>query len=166
MNSLKEKKSGIVSQNENIRRGSVLCIPIIGACPSGHITADKREIEDFPKFRQVGLLLSVKCCAPLIYFLHMEYEKMPWSKESSFEKRKKELEEQGFTFAGLESLTEIKFDKEAARFITVPSRTKEDVIQEYIDKYKDQVDIEVQLVDKGGLTERQQAVYVFIKPKK
>ena len=25
MNSLKEKKSGIVSQNENIRRGSVLC---------------------------------------------------------------------------------------------------------------------------------------------
>ena len=23
-------------------------------CPSGHITADKREIKDFPKSRQVG----------------------------------------------------------------------------------------------------------------
>jgi len=26
----------------------------IGTCPSGHITADKRKIKDFPKSRQVG----------------------------------------------------------------------------------------------------------------
>ena len=52
MNSLKEKKTGIVSQNENIRRGSVLCVPIIGTCFSGHITLDKGEIKDLPKSRQ------------------------------------------------------------------------------------------------------------------
>ncbi|NQT50307.1 hypothetical protein HQ571_06465 [Candidatus Kuenenbacteria bacterium] len=94
-----------------------------------------------------------------------EFEKMPWSKDSPFEIKKKELEAEGFTFAGQVSLTTTKFGKDA-RFVNVPTRTKDDVIKEYVDRYKDQVEIEVKLVDVEGLTEKQEAVYVFIKPKK
>ncbi len=91
-------------------------------------------------------------------------EKSPWAKESPFEQRKKELEAQGFTLVTQEPLTKFKFTK-GARFVAIPFRTKEEIIKEYIDKYKDEVDIVVKLVDVEGLDQNQKAVYVFIKPK-
>jgi len=94
-----------------------------------------------------------------------KFEKMPWSKESVFEQRKKELEADGFTFVGQESLTTFKFT-ENARFMAVPICTKKQIVQKYIDRYKGKIDIEVELVDVEGLDQKQQAVYVFIRPKK
>jgi hypothetical protein len=105
----------------------------------------------------------------LTYFLTItneeKFEKMPWSKESPFEKMEREFRDRGFTLAGQESLTKFQFTKDA-RFVAVPFRTKQEIAQEYIARYKDRVDIEVELVDVEGLNENQKAVYVFIRPKK
>lgn len=87
-------------------------------------------------------------------------EKIPLSKEQELEK----IKEQGFTFAGEESLTEFKFNKDS-RFVAMQTRTKEEIIQKYIEKYKDELKIEVKLVHVDGLKENQKAVYVFIKIK-
>ena len=86
------------------------------------------------------------------------------SEKRSFTEIEKGFQERGFTFAGMESLTKIELDEKSIRFVAVPSRTKEEVIQEYSDKFKN-VDVEVELVDVGGLSEKQKAVYVFIKSK-
>ncbi|RLC42068.1 MAG: hypothetical protein DRH44_06730, partial [Candidatus Coatesbacteria bacterium] len=58
MNSLKGKKSGIVSQNENIRWGSRYSMVALQPCHSGNMKADKREIFDFPHNCIWKLILS------------------------------------------------------------------------------------------------------------
>lgn len=93
-------------------------------------------------------------------------EKAPWHKESPFEKLKKELEAEGYAFVGSESLTRFHFDESTARFIAVPDRTKEEIIQEYVKRFQDKTEVDVKLVDETNLDQKQQAVYVFIKPKK
>lgn len=93
------------------------------------------------------------------------FEKVFWPKKPPFEQIKKELGTNGFAFAGQESLTIFEFSKDA-RFVAVPVRTKEQIAQEYIERYKSRVDIEVELVDVEGLDQNQQAVYIFIRPKK
>lgn len=93
------------------------------------------------------------------------FDHAPWRKPSAFETKKKELESQGYAFAGQEHLTTVKF-QEDARFKTVPLQTKEEVIQKLKDHYKDQTEIDVVLVDQEGLEQNQKAVYVFIRPKK
>jgi len=95
-----------------------------------------------------------------------KFKKMPWlNEESPLKKIEREFKDQGFTFFGQESLTKFQFDNDA-RFIAVPYCTKEEIIQKYINRYKDQGAIEVELVDVEGLSENQKAVYVFIRPKK
>jgi hypothetical protein len=93
--------------------------------------------------------------------------KFPWSKESPFEKLKKEQEKEGYAYAGQEYLTETKFHQDA-RFLAVPVKTKEQIVSEQIKKYKekDKVAVDVKLVDVEGLSENQQAVYIFIRLKK
>ena len=56
MNSLKEKKSGIVSQNEN-------SMVALQPCPSGHITADKRFLCASPKLPSATSFIHRKLSA-------------------------------------------------------------------------------------------------------
>jgi len=62
----------------------------------------------------------------------------------------------------LESLTLFRFSKEAKFEIEV-FRTKEEIQKEYGDRFGNEV--EIVLVDEEGLTQRQQAVYIFAKKK-
>jgi len=87
------------------------------------------------------------------------------SYETPFSTLEKDMKEKGFVFVGTEMLTKYEF-KDGAKFEVVADRTKEDVIAGYVKHYKDQVEIEVELVDKTDLSENQNGVYVFIKPKK
>ena len=75
---------------------------------------------------------------------------------------KAEMNKKGFTSVGSESLTRFKFTKEA-KFEVEVFRTKEDVAKEYVDRFGDGV--EVVLVEEEGLSQKQQAVFVFAKKK-
>jgi len=95
----------------------------------------------------------------------MNNELPPQNIEKSFSQIEAEMKARGFIYAGLKGLTKFKFSNEA-KFETVPDKTKEDVVDEYVQEYKKQsIDIEIELIDKVGMDSRQQAVYVFIKKK-
>lgn len=84
--------------------------------------------------------------------------------ERPFSELEKEMKERGFSYAGEESLTTYKFTQDA-RFDTTPVKTKEEVINEIVEQYKTQgVDVEIELVDRV-MSEGQQAVHIFVKPK-
>lgn len=84
----------------------------------------------------------------------------------SFGEIELEMNEKGFYFSGIESLTKFAFESETALFKTVPLQTKEDIIKVTKENYlKEQdVEVEVELVDQEGLSQNQKAVYVFVKP--
>ncbi len=89
-------------------------------------------------------------------------EKFDPNIDTSFEQRKKELEDEGYTFVATESLTTFKFVD--GRFLAVPVCTKEEVVRKYVDQWKDRVEIDVVLIDQV-LDQKQEAVYVFMRPK-
>ncbi|MBI2448258.1 hypothetical protein HYV44_01720 [Candidatus Microgenomates bacterium] len=95
----------------------------------------------------------------------MNNELPPHNIEKGFSQIEAEMKKRGFVYAGLESLTKFKFS-DGAKFNAVPTQTKDDVVGKYIQKYKKEgVDIEIELIDKTGMDERQQSVYVFIRKK-
>ncbi len=78
-------------------------------------------------------------------------------KDKNFKKIKTKLEKQGYRYAGVEPLNKYEFKKD--RFIAIPDRTREDILNQY-------AAYDVELIDKIGPEKGQQAVHVFIKEKK
>lgn len=74
--------------------------------------------------------------------------------EKKFEKIKAKLSKRGYRYAGLEPLNKFEFKK--GRFVAIPDRTKEDILNQYSN-------YEVELMDKSGPEKGQKAVHVFIK---
>ena len=95
----------------------------------------------------------------------MNHENTPKSQES-FSDIEKRMTARGFGFSHLEPLTQFKFDPADALFKTVPLKTKEQVIEETTKSYtKNGHEVDVELVDEVGLSEKQAAVFVFVKKK-
>lgn len=77
--------------------------------------------------------------------------------DKDFKNIQTKLEKQGYRYAGVEPLNKYEFRQD--RFIAIPDRTKEDILNQY-------GTYDVKLVDKIGPEKGQRAVYVFIKERK
>ncbi|MFA6437292.1 MAG: hypothetical protein WC242_03950 [Candidatus Paceibacterota bacterium] len=93
----------------------------------------------------------------------MSIEKEP-RQEKTFKEIEQEMHEQGYLYAGIESLTITRLDEKDSRFKAFPSQTREQIIE----KHSSDGRLEVELIDIPNRIpgpQDQEAVWVFVKEK-